>query len=131
MLSGKGILFGVGAWQHWQEVKEFWLFASENFYLTLYTWSGAIGLILFFAIISPVLFKLGHTLLNAWHRYELPLHGYGKGIFISLAAYLIQGLIEGAMSSPPTGMNFWFLVGLAAAVQKMLEGERVLYRYRY
>ena len=122
--STKGILLGVGSWQHWQEVKEFWMFASENFYLTLYTWSGIIGLVLFFAIIIPVLFKLGHTLLNTWYWYELPIHGYGRGIFMAIAAYMIQALIEGAMSKPPTGMNFWFLVGMAAAVRKMLEADR-------
>ena len=120
MLEGKSILFGLGTWEKWGQIPDFWSTASENIYLTLYLWSGLIGLLLFLALVGKALYCLGCTLLSNRYSYGSSLYGYGIGIFISLAAYLIQALIEGAMNMPPTGMNFWFLLGLAVAVVRLI-----------
>ncbi|MFZ5639500.1 MAG: O-antigen ligase family protein [Bacillota bacterium] len=96
--------------------------ASENIYVTFFWWFGVVGVILFLLACYHVLAALFRCIrFNRAEHDKLELMAHG--LFAGILAYLIMAIIEGALYMPPTGINFWFLLGLASVVSLLVKNR--------
>lgn len=95
-------------------------YSSENLYFTVAIWTGVIGLVLFIAVVVPLLIKMLKK-IRATPPESFTL-GLTAGVFAGLMGYLIQASIEGAFHLLPTGFVLWLLIGLG----HVLTGKRLI-----
>lgn len=113
--------FGLGFSANRPQIDTIFHYSSENMYLTIFIWTGFIGVALFVMVVGSLLIKMFKYIRANPPDSIIP--GLVTGTFAGLAGYLIQGFVDGAFHLLPIGFTFWLLIGLG----NVLTGQKLNY----